>query len=276
MTDPSSASRLLTAGHPDLASRAAAAFSVTQEAGDDRAALTRRVVTYLSRLLPLTPPSQFLVVGCGPKPRTCAELIAMGHGVTAIEPVPAFAEEAQRYLGADGQVVIGAAERMAVNDGSQDVVFCESILEHVESPRLSLTEIYRVLKPGGVLWISTTNRWSFSPTGRTGEFTTRFFNWFPPLLQEAYVHHHLHYDPRLANYSLRPAVHWFTYASLCRMGRDVGFRRFYSIVDLVAPGDETISSSAFRRSVLRLVQRRPLLRALALTQAGHIIVMVKA
>jgi ubiquinone/menaquinone biosynthesis C-methylase UbiE len=276
MTDPSSASRLLTAGHPDLASRAAATFSVTQEAGDERAALTRRVVTYLSRLLPLSPPSSFLVVGCGPKPRTCVELIAMGHGVTAIEPVAAFAEEAQRYLGADAQVVVGAAERMAVSDASQDVVLCESILEHVESPRLSLTEIYRVLRPGGVAWITTTNRWAFSPTGRSGEFTTRFFNWFPPLLQEAYVHHHLHYDPSLANYSLRPAVHWFTYASLCRYGRDVGFSRFYSIVDLVTTSDPTIASSAFRRSVLRMLQRRPVLRALAITQVGHIIVMVKS
>jgi ubiquinone/menaquinone biosynthesis C-methylase UbiE len=164
---------------------------------------------------------------------------------------------------------------MAVSDASQDVVLCESILEHVESPRLSLTEIYRVLKPGGVVWITTTNRWNFSPTGRTGEFTTRFFNWFPPLLQEAYVHHHLHYDPRLANYSLRPAVHWFTYASLCRLGRDVGFSRFYSIVDLVTTSDATIASSAFRRSVLRMLQRRPILRALALTQVGQTIVMVK-
>jgi SAM-dependent methyltransferase len=275
MTDRSPAGRLLTAGHPDLASRAAAAFSITQDAGDDRAAYTRRIVQYLSRVLPLAPPSRFLVVGCGPKPRTCVELLAMGHAATAIEPVPAFAEEAQRYLGADAQVVVGAAERMAVDDASQDVVLCESILEHVESPRLSLAEIYRVLRPGGVAWITTTNRWMFSPTGRNGEFTIRFFNWFPPLLQEAYVHHHLHYDPRLANYSLRPAVHWFTYASLCRLGRDVGFGRFYSILDLVTPTDQTIASRAFRRRVIRLLQRRPILRALALTQVGQTIVMVK-
>jgi hypothetical protein len=90
------------------------------------------------------------------------------------------------------------------------------------------------------------------------------------------VHHHLHFDPRLANYSLRPAVHWFTYASLCGLGRDVGFSRFYSIVDLVTPFDDTIASSAFRRSVLRMVQQRPLLRAFALTQIGSTIVMVKS
>jgi hypothetical protein len=132
-----------------------------------------------------------------------------------------------------------------------------------------------VLKPGGVVWITTTNRWDFSLTGRNGEYNVPFFNWLPPVFQEAYVHHHLHFDPSLANYSLRPAVHWFTYADLCRRGRDVGFRRFYSILDVVEPTDPTIASSRFRRSVIRLVQRRPFVRALALTQVGHTMIMVK-
>lgn len=275
MSDGSTTTRQLTALHPDLAARAAAAFSEAQEAGDDRAAQTRRVVGYLARLLPLDPPSRFLVVGCGPRPRTCRELMTLGHAVTAIEPVEAFADEARLYLGAGAEVVGGAAERMDVPDASQHVVLCESILEHVESPRMSLGEIYRVLQPGGVAWITTTNRWHLSITGRTSEFTTPFFNWFPPMLQEAYVHHHLHHDPRLANYSLRPAVHWFTYAGLCRLGRDAGFRRFYSVLDLVTPADPTVAASPFRRNVVRLLQRRPLLRALALTQIGDTIIMVK-
>jgi 2-polyprenyl-6-hydroxyphenyl methylase/3-demethylubiquinone-9 3-methyltransferase len=275
MDDVLYTNRLLTEGHPELERRAAARFSETQEAGDERAALTRRVVSYLARLKRIDPPAAFLVVGCGPKPRTCAELLSMGHAVTALEPVPAFAAEAQQYLGAGACVVGGAAEEMAVPTASQDVVLCESILEHVESPRLSLTEIHRVLKPGGVVWITTTNRWDFSLTGRNGEYNFPFFNWLPPVFQEAYVHHHLHFDPSLANYSLRPAVHWFTYADLCRRGRDVGFRRFYSILDVVELTDPTIASSRFRRSVLRLVQRRPLFRALALTQVGHTMIMVK-
>lgn len=267
--------RLLPEGHPELSARAATAFSESQEAGEERVTLTRSVVGCLSRLLPLDGTAAFLVVGCGPKPRTCLELRNMGFAVTAIEPVPAFAAEAQQYLGPNARVVPGAAERMAVPDASQDVVLCESILEHVESPRLSLTEVYRVLKPGGAAWITTTNRWDFSPTGRNGEFNKPFFNWFPPVLQEAYVYHHLHFNPSLANFSLRPAVHWFTYSSLCRLGRDVGFSRFYSIIDLLTPSDSRIASSAFRRTVLPILQRRPLLKALALTQVGHTIAMVK-
>ena len=40
--------------------------------------------------------------------------------------------------------------------------------------------------------------------------------------------HHLHYNPSLANFSLRPAVHWWTYADLCRAGREAGFAQFYT------------------------------------------------
>jgi 2-polyprenyl-6-hydroxyphenyl methylase/3-demethylubiquinone-9 3-methyltransferase len=200
--------------------------------------------------------------------------VSLGHLVTAIEPVAGFAAEAQRYLGATADVRQGSAEHISGPDASQDIVFCESILEHVESPRLSLSEIFRVLKPGGAVWITTTNRWDVSATGRNGEFTTPFFNWFPAVLKEALVFHHLHYKPSLANYSLRPAVHWFTYSSLCRHGRDAGFSRFYSLIDVLRPEDRSVAASPFRRSVIRIVQKHPMLKAVALTQVGHII-MVK-
>ena len=269
-----SSGRLLIEGDSELSSRAVKAFTTTQDSGEDRAAETRRIFEYLGRVIPLPSKSRLLVVGCGPRPRTCSELASLGHLVTAVEPVAGFVIEAQQYLGATVTVVQGSAERLTIPDGSQDVVFCESILEHVESARLSLAEIFRVLKVGGAAWITTTNRWKFNLTGRNGEFTIPFYNWFPPVLKEALVFHHLHYKPSLANYSLRPAVHWFTYSSLCRHGRDAGFSRFYSLLDVLRPRDATVASSRFRRAVVRMVQKHPFLKAIVLTQVGHII-MVK-
>lgn len=269
------ANRPLTEGHPDLAARAVATFSATQDAGAGRAEDTRSMITYLARLRPLPPASRIVVVGCGPKPRTVTELAALQYDVTAVEPVMGFAEAAQAFVGNVAAVITGSAERMAIPDESQDVVICESILEHVESPRLALSEVYRLLKPGGIAWFVTTNKWRFSLLGGNGEYNVPFFNWLPPVLQEAYVFQHLHHDPSLANYSLRPAVHWFTYATLCRAGRDVGFSRFYSIIDLVSPQDPQVVNSLFRRTALRLITGGPWIRALALTQVGGLIVMVK-
>ena len=87
---------------------------------------------------------------------------------------------------------------------------------------------------------------------------------------------HLHYEPRLANYATIPAVHWFTYDDLCARGREAGFSRFYSILDLLWPDDPPVRRSWLRRALLARAQRNPWLRAAALTQYGNTIMMLKA
>jgi hypothetical protein len=85
----------------------------------------------------------------------------------------------------------------------------------------------------------------------------------------------LHYDPKLANYSELPAVHWFSYASLCALGRQAGFQRFYSPLDLLQPSDPAISKSRIKKWLVNKMKFNPWLRALALTQRGDTIIMLK-
>lgn len=44
--------------------------------------------------------------------------------------------------------------RIPVKPDSYDLVLCSQTLEHVPDPKLLLGELYRVLKPGGKLWLS--------------------------------------------------------------------------------------------------------------------------
>jgi SAM-dependent methyltransferase len=176
---------------------------------------------------------QVAVLGCGPKPDTIRDLVLMGYDVVGIEPVAEAVRHATSYLEGTASVVQGTAERIPVEDGSQTLVLMENVLEHVDSVPKSLAEVYRVLKPGGVLFVRTTNRMRFSLTGINWEYTVRFFNWFPRMIKESYIFSQLHYHPELARYSPRPAVHWFSFSDLCTYGRDVGFARFYSPFDLL-------------------------------------------
>jgi ubiquinone/menaquinone biosynthesis C-methylase UbiE len=273
-TEKTQRTRRLTDTLPDLPSKAHDSFVDNLQARADATSDLNRVMAYLDRLIDVSAGGRWLVIGCGPRPETIAYLLRRGCDAYGIEPVPSFVQAANEFLG-EPRVMLGVAEALPLKDGSQRVVFIESVLEHVESPLICLGEIYRVLEPGGVTHLTTTNRHRLNLRGNNGEFTTRFYNHFPRLLKESYIHQQLHYRPGLANYTERPAVHWFSYADLCSLGRQAGFARFYSLLDLTREDEPHIARSRARRFVLQQLRRSALLRTIVLTQRGGQIFMWK-
>jgi len=272
--------RKLSDGFPDLERLAFEQYNAGQGAVDLSAKLDR-LLHLIERLIPLGPGSSACVLGCGPVPQTMRTLLDRGLAATGVEPVVSFVERANEYLGQES-VVVGAAESIPLDDESQDLVLFENVIEHVDSPLESLTEIRRVLKPGGVAYVSTNNRHRFSPVGYNPEFRRRFYNWYPALVKEGYVLNHIHYDPRLANFSQRPAVHWYTFAELCSIGRLAGFAQFYAPVDLLTPSDleegarrNSLKRLLFGRRLLGLLQRNAWLRAILLSQLPLEILMFR-
>lgn len=43
---------------------------------------------------------------------------------------------------------------LAAADSTYDLIVCSQVLEHINEPQQALSELYRVLKPGGQLWLS--------------------------------------------------------------------------------------------------------------------------
>ncbi len=264
--------RKLAEAYPGLEDLSAEFFR-THQSGDFTLA---EPLARLARLIRLGPETQMVVIGCGPKPRAVADLLEQGYDVFGVEPVRPFLEAAKEYLGAAAhRVSLGAAEALPYEDESKDVVILESVLEHVDSPQLSIAEAFRVLRPGGVAYVETTNRHRFRLSGMNGEFRVPFFNWFPRVVQESYVFTHLHYEPKLSNYATRPAVHWFTFADLCRLGRAAGFAQFYHGLDLVDPDSHPTWGRRGRRWIVRSMRTHPWFRALVLSQKGGTIYMWK-
>ena len=264
--------RPLSSGYPDLEDLGVQWFK-RHGSTDIR---TDETVQCLQALIDLSAGLKtFTVVGCGPQPRSVRILLDRGYDAIGIEPVSGFVEAARQYLGIADRIRQGSAEFLPLPDESQRVVLLEWVLEHVDSPLKTLLEAYRVTAPGGVCYISTTNRHRVSITGYNGEFRVRFFNWLPRIVKECYVFRHLHFEPTLANYTQRPAVHWFSFADLCALGRAAGFGQFYSRFDLIDFDAPSIRTSALRRLFVRAFRSHHLLRAVGLVQFGESIFMLK-
>lgn len=99
-----------------------------------------------------------------------ATLLDVGAGPAEFAAV--FTASGARYLPLDRDRdvpsltdggVVASAERLPFADGSLDIVFSSNLLEHVPAPMDVASEMVRVLRPGGVLFLSYTN-W-LSPWG---------------------------------------------------------------------------------------------------------------
>jgi SAM-dependent methyltransferase len=271
--------RLLTQGYPDLERLGMKYRSHDSSMENDNSASDRRaekLLKWLSRLIDTGRHLDICVVGCGHAPTIMLSLMKAGHSVTGIEPVASYVDSAKGFLRNEQCVLQGAAEKLPLQDSSQDVVLLENVIEHVDSVSLSLSEAFRVIRPGGLMYVDTNNRHRLSIFGKNNEFRVRLFPYLPSLLKEAYVFHHLHYDPRVADYSTRPAVHWFTYAELCALGREAGFSRFYSPLDVVDRNDPSVAKRRLGCLLLLAIRRYPLVRALALSQVANRVFMYRS
>lgn len=101
-----------------------------------------------------------LDVGCGGG--LLAERFAtIGCAVTGVDrsiPTLTAARNHARSAGLDIDYREGSAQQLPFSDGQFDVVCCCDVLEHVDDVDRVVSEIARVLKPGGIFFFDTINR----------------------------------------------------------------------------------------------------------------------
>ena len=120
-----------------------------------------RFSSVLSALDP-HPGEEVLDIGCGSGIYTRV-LVERGAKVTATEFTPATLAVAKRNVGELGDDVdfrLEDAQSLALPDGRFDKVLLTEVIEHVPQPERAIAEAARVLRPGGVLVVSTPSRFS--------------------------------------------------------------------------------------------------------------------
>lgn len=192
-----------------------------------------------------------------------------GHLVRGLDVNARLLELARTRAGQRGLTTafeVGSATELPWADRTMDVVLVPELLEHVAPWRQCLNEFARVLKHGGILYISTSNK--LCPVQQ--EFSLPLYSWYPAFLKRHYERLALTTRPEIAGYAKYPAVNWFSFFSLERELKALGFEcrdRF----DMM----ETRNKSLPVRFARQLIRSVPPLRFLAHVATPYTVVVAR-
>jgi ubiquinone/menaquinone biosynthesis C-methylase UbiE len=173
----------------------------------------RRVALGLRESLGLATKGLDIVdVGCGAGMQTMM-WAADGHraqGVDISEPLVELARQRAVARGLDACFHVGSAAALDLPDASVDIVLVSELLEHLPQWQPCVDEALRVLRPGGVIYLSTTNR--LCP--KQQEFTLPLYSWYPAALKRRCERMSVTTHRQWVQYATFPAVHWFSFYQL--------------------------------------------------------------
>ncbi len=224
------------------------------EATLDRFRRCRETVLRIAKQEGLTGSLSVADIGCGAgtQARLWAEL---GHRVSALdinEPLIQLARRRAAEAHLDIRFDVGSATSLPWRNATMDVCLLPELLEHVADWHSCLNEAVRILKPGGLLYLSTTN--FLCP--KQDEFALPLYSWYPSALKRYFERLAVTSHPRLAGYAKYPAVNWFSFYSLRTYLRPFGLKcldRFDLVdIDKKQRGAKLLVTAARQFPLLRL------------------------
>ena len=218
---------------------------------EDRMPEFERYLRYIGKVRKPNPDIRILEIGVGTGwfPLLCKARGLQCKGLEISPQLLQFAMELGRANGIVPDVELGNVEETDLGVGQYDVIVASSVFEHVEDWRAALRKVYAALRPGGMLFFESTNKFSFV----SGEYRgVPLYGWLPDALR----------------YRLRVAVHGpdvmklgidfnqFTYFGLRRAFKKVGFKTILDMVDLA----DLERLVGWKRSLMAAGQRSGLMK----------------
>jgi len=215
--------------------------------------IRNKVVDLLDAGRGTEPKYDVLDVGCNAGTQ-CAVWAERGHRVHGLDINKPLLDLARERASAKEYSIdfrLGSATALPWPDQSMDVCIALELLEHVANWQECLRELKRVLRPGGVVFVTTTN--ALCP--KQSEFNLVGYSWYPGFLKRHYERLAITTRPELANYAKFPAVHWFTpYGLKAEFARD-GFKCLdrFDLIDASTKGKiaKLIVGSITKNAMLR-------------------------
>lgn len=192
-------------------------------------------------------------IGCGPGAQAVL-WASNGFDVKALDVNADFitaGRQSAEKLGLEIDFRVGTAANLPWDDESVDICLAPELLEHVPEWQACLDEFSRILRPGGLLFINTSNK--LCP--RQSEFNLPLYSWYPAPLKRYCERLATSTRPGLVNFATYPAVNWFSFYSLRREFRE---RNMVSFDRLDVSDTSRMSDS--KRRIVDFMRRSSLLR----------------
>jgi ubiquinone/menaquinone biosynthesis C-methylase UbiE len=149
-------------------------------------------------------------------------------------------------------IVVAAGEHLPYADAAFDLVICMDVLEHVADAEAVLMEIYRVLKPGGLVITTVPNRRAF----RDPHYHLPLINWLPRPVAEAIIARtgHTKSGGLLQDRQELSELNTYTWGAFRNVALDLGFKVRDQVYWRITQG-EVRQLSGWRRTALDLLMK---------------------
>ncbi len=173
------------------------------------------------------------------------------HGLDVNEALLDIARQRAKDESLNIEFSLGSATSLPWEDASMDVCIAPELLEHVVEWELCLTEFVRILKPNGVLYISTANK--LCPIQE--EFDLPLYSWYPSPIKRYCENLARTTHPHIAGYAKYPAVNWFSFYQLKEVLLKMEMESFDRF-DIMDEG----KIAEHKKTILRLIKQSSFLR----------------
>ncbi len=216
-----------------------------------------RIITEIAPYHTIGPDTKILEIGTGTGwfPIICTMRNINCKGLEISPQLVEYGKMYGRSNGVDPDIELGNIEDADLGENQYDVVIALSVFEHVEDWKSGLRKVYSALKPGGVLYFNSTNK--YCP--RSGEYPMLFYSWMPNWMR--YRFRIMRQGPDIMKLGID--FNQFTSAMLRREFKKIGFKQIHDRLDILSP-DKLRKPSKFKRIYLRISKRSKIFKYIAL------------
>jgi 2-polyprenyl-3-methyl-5-hydroxy-6-metoxy-1,4-benzoquinol methylase len=197
----------------------------------------------------------------------CKHLGMECKGIEVSPELVRYAHQFGQRYGITPDIEVGSIDEADIGLNQYDIIVASSTFEHVQNWQHGLEKVFTALKPNGLFYFYSTNKFAF----QQGEYNMPFYGWLPDRWR----------------YSLRKAkqgddvMQWgidfnqFTHFQLRRFFKELGFSKVMDLIDILDP-DNLNHPTMQKKLALGVLKNSKLLKELALLfVSGTLFICIK-